>query len=136
MMPEPVTSSSGVTQALAGTAVAAFLAGLPAEVVLGAFAGAVIFVTSATEYPIRRRCFFSLISFLAGLIAYKPAATVLMGVANAIPGITMESFERGSVDAAGAFVVAIVAVKLGQVIYRRADRPGSFLQGGRDDDHS
>ncbi|MGL9751710.1 MAG: hypothetical protein ACR5LC_12460 [Symbiopectobacterium sp.] len=58
----------------------------------------------------RRRLFFSLISFISGLIAYKPMATVLMGIANTIPGITMESFERSSVDSAGAFVVAIVAV--------------------------
>ncbi|WP_261849822.1 phage holin family protein [Pectobacterium araliae] len=135
-MPEPVTSTSGVTQALTGTALAAFLVGLPAEVVLGAFAGAVIFVTSAIEYPIRRRLFLSLISFLSGLIAYKPMATVMMGIANVIPGITMESFERGSVDAAGAFVVAIIAVRVGQTLYHRADKPERFLPGGKDDDHS
>ncbi|TAI99914.1 putative holin [Pectobacterium versatile] len=134
-MPEPVTSTSGITQTLAGTAIAAFLAGLPAEVVLGAFMGAVIFVTAATEYPLRRRLFFSLVSFISGLIAYKPAATVLAGIANVIPGITMDSFERGSVDAAGAFVVAIVAVRVGQRLYHRSDRPESLV-GGKDDDNS
>lgn len=138
-MSEPLTISGSVSsaaQTLSWGAIAAFMSGLPAEVVLGAFAGAVIFVTSATEYKIKRRLLMSLISFLSGLLAFKPTAAILIAAASVVPGITSQSFERGSVDAAGAFVVAIAAVKIGTWIYRRADNPGQLIRGSKDDDNS
>jgi hypothetical protein len=58
--------------------------------------GAVIFVTSAIEYPVKRRVLLSLLSFLCGLF-YKPTASILIGVASMIPTITQDSFERGIV---------------------------------------
>ncbi|MGK3507160.1 50S ribosomal protein L2, partial [Escherichia coli] len=42
-----------------------------------------------------------------GLLFYKPAASILIGIASLIPTITQDSFEKGIVFSAGAFVSAI-----------------------------
>lgn len=123
-----------VNQGLSYGALAAVVAGVPPEVALGSLAGAVIFVTSAVEYPIRRRVLLSLLSFLCGLLFYKPTASVLIGLASMIPTITQNSFERGIVYSAGAFVASIVAVRVGIWLYHRSDNPRDLIPGGKDDD--
>ncbi|HBS6692620.1 putative holin [Klebsiella pneumoniae] len=123
-----------VNQGLSYGALAAVVAGVPPEVALGSLAGAVIFVTSAVEYPIRRRVLLSLLSFLCGLLFYKPTASVLIGLASMIPTITQDSFERGIVYSAGAFVASIVAVRIGIWLYHRSDNPRDLIPGGKDDD--
>ncbi|STT78964.1 Uncharacterised protein [Klebsiella pneumoniae] len=100
----------------------------------GSLAGAVIFVTSAVEYPVKRRVLLALLSFLCGLLFYKPTASILIGVASMIPTITQDSFERGIVYSAGAFVAAIVAVRVGIWLYHRSDNPRDLIPGGKDDD--
>lgn len=115
-------------------ALAAVVAGVPPEVALGSLAGAVIFVTSAIEYPVKRRVLLSLLSFLCGLLFYKPTASVLIGLASMIPTITQDSFERGIVYSAGAFVASIVAVRIGIWLYHRSDNPRDLIPGGKDDD--
>lgn len=126
-------TGTAVNQTLGVATIAAWFAGVPPEVALGSLAGAVIFVTSAIEYSIKRRLLLSLLSFLCGLLLFKPIASVLIGLASIIPAI---AFERGSVDAAGAFVAAIVAVRIGAWIYRRSDSPGNLIRGVNDDDKS
>ena len=123
-----------VNQGLSYGALAAVVAGVPPEVALGSLAGAVIFVTSAVEYPIRRRVLLSLLSFLCGLLFYKPTASVLIGLASMIPTINQDSFERGIVYSAGAFVASIVAVQVGIWLYHRSDNPRDLIPGGKDDD--
>lgn len=123
-----------VNQGLSYGALAAVVAGVPPEVALGSLAGAVIFVTSAVEYPIRRRVLLSLLSFLCGLLFYKPTASVLIGLASMIPTINQNSFERGIVYSAGAFVASIVAVRVGIWLYHRSDNPRDLIPGGKDDD--
>lgn len=86
-----------INQGLSYGALAAVIAGVPPEVALGSLAGAVIFVTSAVEYPVKRRVLLALLSFLCGLLFYKPTASILIGVASMIPTITQDSFERGIV---------------------------------------
>ena len=121
-------------QWLSVSSLAAVIAGVPPEVALGALAGAVIFVTSAVEYPFKRRVLLALLSFLCGLLFYKPTASILIGVASMIPTITQDSFERGIVYSAGAFVAAIVAVRVGIWLYHRSDNPRDLIPGGKDDD--
>lgn len=53
-----------INQGLSYGALAAVIAGVPPEVALGSLAGAVIFVTSAVEYPVKRRVLLALLSFL------------------------------------------------------------------------
>ena len=119
-----------INQGLSYGALAAVIAGVPPEVALGSLAGAVIFVTSAVEYPVKRRVLLALLSFLF----YKPTASILIGVASMIPTITQDSFERGIVYSAGAFVAAIVAVRVGIWLYHRSDNPRDLIPGGKDDD--
>ncbi len=129
-----VTADS-LNQGLSLGALASVVYGVPPEVALGALAGAVIFVTSAVEYPIRRRLLLSLLSFICGLLFYKPTASILIGVASLIPTITADSFERGIVYSSGAFVSAIVAVRIGIWLYHRSDNPRDLIRG-QDDDQS
>lgn len=129
-------TSESFNQWLGMGSMAAVVAGVPPEVALGALAGAVIFVTSAVEYPMRRRVLLSLLSVLCGLLFYKPTASILIGVASLIPTITQDSFEKGVVFSAGAFVSAIVAVRIGIWLYHRSDNPRDFIPGSRDDDQS
>ncbi|HAG7423221.1 TPA: hypothetical protein HGT09_26900, partial [Escherichia coli] len=117
-----VTADS-LNQGLSLGALASVVYGVPPEVALGALAGAVIFVTSAVEYPVRRRVLLSILSFLCGLLFYKPTTSILIGIASMIPTITQDSFEKGIVFSAGAFVSAIVAVRIGIWLYHRSDNP-------------
>ncbi|HAJ3623009.1 TPA: hypothetical protein HMV20_14625 [Escherichia coli] len=123
-------TSETLNQWLSMSSLAAVIAGVPPEVAL---AGAVIFVTSAVEYPIRRRVLLSMLSFLCGLLFYKPAASILIGIASLIPTITQDSFEKGIVFSAGAFVSAIVAVRIGIWLYHRSDNPRELIPGRKDD---
>ncbi|QKN43915.1 hypothetical protein HHJ33_03250 [Escherichia coli] len=125
-------TSETLNQWLSMSSLAAVIAGVPPEVALGALAGAVIFVTSAVEYPIRRRVLLSMLSFLCGLLFYKPAASILIGIASLIPTITQDS-EKGIVFSAGAFVSAIVAVRIGIWLYHRSDNPRELIPGRKDD---
>ncbi|MBV5476106.1 putative holin [Klebsiella pneumoniae] len=129
-------TGDSLTQMLSFSSMAAVVAGVPPEVALGSLAGAVIIVTSAVEYPVRRRVLLSILSFLCGLLFYKPTASILIGVASMIPTITQDSFERGIVYSAGAFVAAIVAVRVGIWLYHRSDNPRDLIPGGKDDDRS
>ena len=128
-------TADSLNQGLSLGALASVVAGVPPEVALGALAGAVIFVTSAVEYPIKRRLLLSFLSFLCGLLFYKPTASILIGVASLIPTITADSFERGIVYSAGAFVSAIVAVRIGIWLYHRSVNPRDLIRG-HDDDQS
>lgn len=125
-----------INQGLSYGALAAVVAGVPPEVALGSLAGAVIFVTSAIEYPIRRRVLLSLLSFLCGLLFYKPTASILIGMASLFPTITQDLFERGIMYSAGAFVASIVSVRVGIWLYHRSDNPRDLIPGGKDDDRS
>ncbi|MFW8400344.1 hypothetical protein ACOICP_24300, partial [Klebsiella pneumoniae] len=77
-------------------------------------------------------------SFARNLIysTKPPTASILIGVASMIPTITQDSFERGIVYSAGAFVAAIVAVRVGIWLYHRSDNPRDLIPGGKDDDRS
>ena len=125
-----------INQGLSYGALAAVVAGVPPEVALGALAGAVIFVTSAIEYQVKRRVLLSLLSFLCGILFYKPTATILIGLATLVPSVTSDMFEKGVVYSAGAFVASIVAVRIGIWLYHRSENPRDIIPGRKDDDHS
>ncbi|EKO4381163.1 putative holin [Escherichia coli] len=126
-------TNESLNQWLSVGSLVSVIAGVPPEVALGSLAGAVIFVTSAIEYPIRRRVLLSVLSFICGLLFYKPAASILIGIASLIPTITQDSFEKGIVFSAGAFVSAIVAVRIGIWLYHRSDNPRELMPGRKDD---
>lgn len=127
---------SDINQGLSAGALTAWLIGVPFEVAFGSLAGAVIFVTFAAEYPIKRRLLLAVISFFCGLLFYKPTATILIGFATLAPSVTPDMFEKGIVYSAGAFVSAIVAVSFGKYVYHRSENPRDTLPGRKDDDKS
>ncbi|MGC5183475.1 putative holin [Escherichia coli] len=129
-------TTESLNQGLSLGALASVVAVVPPEVALGALAGAVIFVTSAVEYPIKRRLLLALLSFLCGVLFYKATASILIGFASLIPTITQDSFEKGIVYSAGAFVSAIVAVRIGIWLYHRSENPRDLIPGRKDDDQS
>ncbi|EFO1993825.1 putative holin [Escherichia coli] len=126
-------NSDTLNQFLSMSSLAAVMAGVPPEVALGSLSGAVIFVTSAVEYPVHRRVLLSILSFLCGLLFYKPTASILIGIASLIPTITQDSFEKGIVFSAGAFVSAIVSVRIGIWLYHHSDNPRALIPGRKDD---
>lgn len=125
-MAEPVTTTTAAVAggAVTGIAVMTFFAGLPADVVLGAFAGAILFVASASEYGIRSRMILAIGSFIAGITMYKPAASMIIA---ALP----DGYDRGA-DAAGALFAAGCAV----YILMRINKRNSTKKGDSDDDNS
>ncbi|EIT3126921.1 hypothetical protein L1511_001245 [Escherichia coli] len=129
-------TSFSLNQYLSACSLVSVLAGVPPEVALGSLSGSVIFVTSAVEYPVRRRVLLSILSFLCGLLFYKPTASILIGIASLIPTITQDSFEKGVVFSAGAFVSAIVAVRIGIWLYHRSYNPRDLIPGRKDDGNS
>ena len=126
-------TSFSLNQYLSACSLVSVLAGVPPEVALGSLSGSVIFVTSAVEYSIFRRVLLSMLSFLCGMLFYKPVASILIGIASLIPTITQNSFETGIVFSAGAFVSAIVAVRIGIWLYHRSDNPRELMPGRKDD---
>ncbi|WP_127958057.1 putative holin [Serratia microhaemolytica] len=104
-MTEPVTTATAAAGGtVTGVAVVTFFIGLPADVVLGAFAGAILFVVSASDYRLRARLALALGSFVAGITMYKPAAAWIISF---LP----EGYNRGA-DAAGALIAAGVIIRL------------------------
>lgn len=125
-----------INQGLSIGALASVVAGVPIEVALGSLAGAVIFVTAAVEYPIKRRLLLAVVSFTLGILFYKPASSILIGIASIFPNITQDSFEKGGMWSAGAFVSAIVSVGVGIWLYHRSGNPRDLIPGRKDDDQS
>lgn len=121
-MVEPVTTTGATLGTLTGVAFVSFLAGLPVDVVLGAFAGAFLSVVSATEYGIRSRLVLAIGSFTAGLTMYKPAAALII---DFLPG----GYNHGA-DAAGALMAAGSVIRL----LMRINSGAGFLKkkGGND----
>ncbi|AHG18466.1 hypothetical protein Z042_01545 [Chania multitudinisentens RB-25] len=123
-MAEPLTATTAATGTITGVAFLSFFAGLPADVVLGAFAGAILFVVSASEYGVKSRFILAAGSFAAGLTMYKPAAAL---VVDLLP----LSYDRGA-DATGALIAAGCVVRILMMINSGS---ASFLgkKGGNND---
>lgn len=96
-----------------------YLVGLPAEVVIDSLMGAIYFITAAMEYILLRRSVLALVSFIFGLLFFSPAAAMFIKVTKIFEILP-------DADAVGAFVSALLSVKLSIKAYRKTDSP----QGG------
>ncbi|MCP9661532.1 putative holin [Escherichia fergusonii] len=85
-----------------GTAAGAYLSGLPAEVVLGAFGGALIFIVSATEYSTLRRVVLALASFICGTAFCLPIPGPTFTFYSHVTGV-FPSLSGGGVEQTMAF---------------------------------
>lgn len=121
-MTEPGTGAA--TAALTGVTVAGLLSGVDSGVVIGAFAGAVIFVMSATDFIWLKKMALFVVSLLVGILAAPFAADLITW---ATPG----DIEAG--DPVGALVASAIAVRL---LMSASQNPTGFFdrfrRGGSD----
>jgi hypothetical protein len=103
---------SDVNQGLSIGALGAWLVGVPSEVVIGGLAGAVIFVTFAAEYPIKRGYSWLSSASSAGFSSTNQRQLSSSALPAMLPGVTRHVRERCRVLC--RFVrSAIVAVRIG-----------------------
>jgi len=122
-MAEPISTST--TAALAVTSVGAItlLPGVDAATVLGAFAGAAVFVLNADEMSTPKKLAFLVLSIVAGFLAAPLAAAL---IAKALP--TDAEVSHG----VGALVASAVLVKILLALIRLAgnsDRLITIVRG-------
>lgn len=115
-MTEPVTTNA--TAATVGVALLSLFPGVDAAVVMGAFAGAGVFVLASDDLvPLKRGAFF-LLSFVAGCLAARLCADL---IGWGLP-------ERIQVNpAVGALVASAVSIKLLLWLIRRAENPDKLI---------
>lgn len=120
-MAEP-TSTTIATAALASAGLFAMLPGVDAGVVLGAFAGASVFVLNSNDIKWPRKVAYLLLAFAAGLIG-APMATSI------IDFLTPEKVQVP--HSVGALVSAAIVIKLLIWLIDRASNPGDVINNLR-----
>ncbi|HDT5893014.1 TPA: putative holin [Aeromonas hydrophila] len=116
-MPEPISSSTA-TGTVLGLALMSLIPGLDAASVLGAFAGALVFIVSAEELGHLRKVVLFIASFIAGLLLADLAGRLLATVMPASVDVS---------QGVGALIASALAVRLLQAAMRES--PGSLLGG-------
>ncbi|EIV5186963.1 putative holin [Serratia marcescens] len=101
-MTEPV-GTGAATATLTGVTVAGLLSGVDSGVLIGAFAGAVIFVMSASEFSLLRKLALFVASWLVGILAAPFTAAI-------ITWATPSDIEAHA--PVGALVASAIAVRL------------------------
>ena len=122
-MTEPASVSSA-SATVATVTFASLTPGVPAAVVLGSFAGAVMFVVVANDFSIWKKLLLFLASFVAGFLGAETTARLLE---TCLP---IQTVDHG----VGALVAGAIAVRLLMFVTARLDDPASlfsFLRGGR-----
>lgn len=116
-MAEPISTSSATVTAL-GVATLSLFPGVDANVVMGAFAGSLLFVMTAADPSIPKRIAFFVISFVAGCLTAELFASALDAVLPA----------RVEVHAGiGALIASALVVKLLLWLIAQADAPDRLL---------
>ncbi|WP_375592106.1 putative holin [Chitiniphilus eburneus] len=120
-MADPISTSTATTT-VGAVFLLSLLPGLNPETVLGAFAGAIVFVISDGALSIWKRLLSFVLSFIAGLIAAGLVAglidTVMPRTVTVSPGV-------------GALVAAAVAIRILQWLIRRAGDPDAIVNHWR-----
>ena len=123
-MSEPISSNGAATLMATGVTLAGMLSGMDDGVLIGAFAGAVIFVLSAIEFSLFKKIMLFGVSFLAGVVAGGFVAAII----TAVTPISVEAK-----DSVGALIASAISVRLLMTI---SNNPTSFLdrfkRGGND----
>lgn len=122
-MTEPIVISTGsASAAIGGVTVVSLLPGLDPGVVIGAFAGAVIFVLSAADFPIWQRVFLFCASVVTGIYGAGLAASVVSSLLSTLLG---SSISAGA--PVGATLAAAGAVRVLMMFSARPRSPGSIF---------
>ncbi|WP_199103177.1 phage holin family protein [Aquitalea sp. ASV11] len=117
-MAEPV-SSTATTASLLAVALLTLFPGMDPDVVLGAFAGASVFVISATDLPLFKRFTFFILSFTAGLLAARMVAGI---IDTALPA------EIEVAESVGAMAASALAIKLLLWLIQLAEDPAKAVR--------
>lgn len=126
-MPEPLTTGSGAaTYLLGGVTIASLLAGGKTGIVIGAFAGSVIYVLSASELSVLQR----MLSFLASFLIGGQTAGFVTDVINYVTPEVIHA-ERPL----GAVVASAIAVRVFMYISKQSEDPGKWFKRLRGRDH-
>jgi hypothetical protein len=124
-MAEPVSTSSA-TVAAVGVATLSLFPGVDANVVMGAFAGSLLFVMTGKDPSLPKRFAFFVISFVAGCLTAEMFA---VGIGTMLPA------KIAIHNGIGALVASALVVKLLLWLIAQADAPGRLLnafKGGKD----
>lgn len=116
-MAEPI-STSAATATLAVVSLVAMFPGISAEIVLGAFAGAVVFVLSAKELSVRLKLAFFMLSMIAGIVCASMAAQLL---ASVLPARVVVS------NGVGGLLASSIVIRLLLWLINRAQDPSAAL---------
>ncbi|QHA85555.1 putative holin [Serratia rhizosphaerae] len=123
-MAEPLGTTGAATAAVTGVTVVGLLSGVDSGVLIGAFAGAVIFVLSAAEFSIWKKLALFVASLLVGILTAPFAAAIITW---ATPG------DIEARDPVGALVASAIAVRL---LMSASQNPTGFFdrfrRGGSD----
>jgi ABC-type uncharacterized transport system permease subunit len=116
-MAEPV-STSYATGSVVAVGSLSLLPGVESAVILGSFAGAVVFVLASTDLTNAKKIGFFVISFIAGILCASIAAALLTSL---LPDRIEVS------EGVGALVAAAVAVRLLLWVIKISEDPGALL---------
>lgn len=123
-MTEPVSGTTSAAMAVGGVTIVGLLSRIDPGVLIGAFAGSLIFVLSASEYSRLGRVVLFFASLLAGIVAAPFVASVITVMTPS--GIRAE----GPI---GALVSSAIAVRLLMALSSNPKSiAGRFWSGGSD----
>lgn len=106
-MTEPITGTGIATAAVTGVTLVSLFGPLDGPTVIGAFAGAAIFVASAVDFRIWWRLFLGALSFAAGLVCAPFTASLIAAV---LPQATEVDLPIGALVASAAVVRVLMGI--------------------------
>lgn len=113
-MLEPTTSTGAASAAVTGVTLVGLFSGLDASVVIGAFAGAVVFVLSSRDIKLWQRCGYFIVSFIIGIYGADFVAGLLSKFVSGQP----VDRSVGAMFASAGLVGVLVAIS----------KPGSLTE--------
>lgn len=118
-MSEPLSGSATAHAAVTTVTFAGFWANTEAGVILGALAGALIYVLTSHNLSILERCLYGIAAFISGILGAATATRVINKViGNLIPGIE----GAGIPESLGAMVSAASAITIVLALKKRAEK--------------
>ncbi len=118
-MSEPLSGSATAHAAVTTVTFAGFWANTEAGVILGALAGALIYVLTSHNLSILERCLYGVAAFISGILGAATATRVINKVlGNFVPGID----GAGIPESLGAMVSAASAITIVLALKKRAEK--------------
>ena len=118
-MSEPLSGSATAHAAVTTVTFAGFWANTEAGVILGALAGALIYVLTSHNLSLLERCLYGVAAFISGILGAATATRVINKViGNFVPGID----GTGIPESLGAMVSAATAITIVLALKKRAEK--------------